>query len=106
MEAAAMRRVDRRRGDEPAGEPGMEPALGAMTMDDVGPQSCKQPDDAPCRHQVAGARHARHGKRMNAETTPPEQEILRRDDRCCVAHHADRVACLRLAAREIADMAE
>jgi hypothetical protein len=42
---------------------------------------------------------------MNTETTALEQGIASRDDRCRVAHHADLVTSVRLAACEIADMA-
>ena len=101
-----MWRVDRWRCDEPAGESGMEPAFGAMAMNDVGPQSCKLSGDALCRHQIAGARQSRYRKRMNAEATPLEQGIASRNDRCRVAHQAHLMTGLRLAACEIADMAE
>jgi hypothetical protein len=84
----------------------MEPALGAMAMNDVGSQSGKLSGDALCRHQVAGAGQSSHGKRMNAEATALEQGIASWNDRCRVAHHADIVTSLRLAACEIADMAE
>ena len=110
MQAAAMRRINRRNAKRPSRQPAVKPALGAMPVNDVNAKFLGMLPCARDSRKIAEARQAGNPDARNPKRAVGRNAIKQTGSnlpaRRRVADNANLVAKFRLPARQIAHMTE